>query len=218
MTSLTVWNVWAAAVRSVSNLLLQKGSFSDTSQTSLPHLLPLFSINGGVVVQTDSLLAPWQDLSACVPPAAPVLEDKKPKPRSWAAGWGGAQAALGVCCDLHMPCSLPPPPDHPAVAAPSLTCFAQLRTEKPKSPRHRERIEKTNLESLSPAHSCPKCVPLGSTQLQDQPQHPTVLLACQLYHSTMPEPHSCKGLLVLGRQKLCGCMAGEEGRGMLQLP
>lgn len=58
MTSLTVWNVWAAAVRSVSNLLLQKGSFSDTSQTSLPHLLPLFSINGGVVVRLIHSLLP----------------------------------------------------------------------------------------------------------------------------------------------------------------
>jgi len=132
---------------------------------------------------------------------------------------GGAQAPLGVCCDLHPPCSVsPPPPDHPVVADPSLPCFAQECTEKPRSPKCRERVEKTNMASLSPAHSPFKRVPLGSTQLQDQPQHPTAPLSCQLYHSTMPEPHSCKGLLMLGRQRLCGCMAGGTGEERCSFP
>lgn len=58
MKSQTLRNAWAAAARGVSNLAFYKGSFSDTQLTSLTRLLSLFSINIGVVAETDSLLAP----------------------------------------------------------------------------------------------------------------------------------------------------------------
>lgn len=59
--------------------LFYKRSSSDTNQTSLSHLLSLFSINISAVAETELLLAPWKDLSAqYIASEAPVLEDKKP--------------------------------------------------------------------------------------------------------------------------------------------